>query len=185
MHRHANRRGAAVIARTARNGVITYSIKYVDAAGEQGWERLGTDVEGWTRQKARAVLDDRLSDVRREGLTRPSSTTVADVARDWIATYPAAKGLKHSTRTGYFGIVGNYVIPYLGDLLIADRLGDPLSPATVNRHLNVLSLVVRSARKRKLMRDNPVELVDRPRERRRRWRILMPAEVQRVQTAFA
>ena len=32
---------------------------------------------------------------------------------------------------------------------------------------------------------NPVELVDRPKERRRRWRILTPAEVARVQTAFA
>jgi integrase len=43
---------------------------------------------------------------------------------------------------------------------------------------------VRSARKRGLLRANPVELVDRPKEKRRRWRILDPSEVQRVQTAF-
>jgi integrase len=50
--------------------------------------------------------------------------------------------------------------------------------------LNVLSLIVRSARKRKLLRENPVELVDRPRERRRRWRILSPAEISHVRAAF-
>ena len=31
---------------------------------------------------------------------------------------------------------------------------------------------------------NPVPLVDRPREARRRWRILSPAEVGRVERAF-
>ena len=55
----------------------------------------------------------------------------------------------------------------------------------MNRHLNVLSLIVRAARKQGLLRSNPVELVDRPSEPRRRWRILTPAGVARVQTAFA
>ena len=48
-----------------------------------------------------------------------------------------------------------------------------------------MSLIVRAARKQGLLRANPVELVDRPSEPRRRWRILTPAEVARVQTAFA
>jgi integrase len=46
-------------------------------------------------------------------------------------------------------------------------------------------LIVRAARKQGLLRSNPVELVDRPRETRRRWRILTPAEVARVRAAFA
>jgi hypothetical protein len=45
---------------------------------------------------------------------------------------------------------------------VADGLAEGLAPATINRHLNVVSLIVRSARKRKLLRENPVELVDRP-----------------------
>jgi integrase len=196
MQGHANRRGAAVVARTAKNGTVTFSIKYLDAAGEQTWERLGTDAEGWTRPKARAVLDDRLSDVRREGLRRPSAVTFGDVANEWIGTYPTTKGLKHSTASSYQGIVNGYLIPQLGhlrigdvdvaalDRYVADRLDEGLAPATVNRQLNVLSLIVRAARKRKLLRDNPVELVDRPRERRRRWRILTPGEIARVRVAF-
>jgi integrase len=196
MHRNASRAGAAVVERKAKNGTTTFSIKYRDASGEQAWERLGADREGWTRRKAQAVLNERLTDVHRDGLRRPSPITVADVAREWVATYPTTKGLKHSTTTAYASIVENYVVPFLGDLRIgdldvavldryvADRLAEGRAPATVNRQLNVLSLIVRSARKRKLMRDNPVELVDRPRERRRRWRILSPVEVKRVETAF-
>ena len=185
------------IARTAKSGVTTFSIKFRDADGRQAWERLGTDAEGWTRPKAKAELEARLVDVQREGLRRPAETTVADVAREWLAVYPTTKTLKRSTATSYESIVENYIVPLLGhlridaldvgvlDRYVAERLAEGLAPATVNRQLNVLSLIVRSARKRKLLRENPVELVDRPREPRRRWRILDPAEIARVQTALA
>jgi integrase len=111
--------------------------------------------------------------------------------------YPTTKTLKRSTTSSYTSIVQNYVVPLLGhlrideldvavlDRYVAERLAAGAAPATVNRHLNVLSLIVRSACKRRLLRENPVELVDRPREVRRPWRILTPAEVGRVQTAFA
>jgi integrase len=90
--------------------------------------------------------------------------------------------------------VDNYIVPLLGhlridaldvgvlDRYVAERLADGCAPATVNRQLNVLSLIVRSARKRRLLQDNPVELVDRPREPRQRWRILTTAEIARVKT---
>jgi site-specific recombinase XerD len=71
------------------------------------------------------------------------------------------------------------------DHYVAAQLDDGQSPASVNRHLNVVSLIVRAARKKGLLRSNPVELVDRPKEARRRWRILTPAEVARVRVAFA
>ena len=46
MQRHPSRHGAAVIARKSKSGVVTLSIKYLDAAGEPAWERLGTDADG-------------------------------------------------------------------------------------------------------------------------------------------
>jgi integrase len=198
MHTNANRHGAAVARRTAKNGVTTFSIKYLDAAGEQTWERLGTDREGWTDRKAKSELEQRLVDVAREGLRRPSPITVADLAWQWIETYPTTKTLKKSTREGYKSIVKNHIVPKLGHLRIAeldvavlDRyVAEHLaehgedSAGSVNRHLNVINPIVKMARKRKLLRDNPVELVDRPREPRRKWRILSPAEIARVQTAF-
>jgi site-specific recombinase XerD len=196
-HGKATRHDAAVVARKAKNGRATYSIKFRDAAGDLVWERLGTDAEGWTRTKAKAELEQRLVDVRRDGLRGPTKTTFGDTMTEWLATYPAAKQLKRSTRTSYRTIVDRYLIPHLGhltldrldvgvlDRYVADRLDDGLAPASVNRHLNVVSLVVRMARKQSLLRANPVELVDRPKEPRRRWRILTPAEVTRVRTAFA
>jgi integrase len=196
MQKHPNRRDAAVVTRTAKSGITTFSIKFRDADGRQVWERLGTDAEGWTRPKAKAELEARLVDVQREGLRRPAETTVKDLAEEWVAVYPQTKRLKRSTAQGYRSIVDNHLVPRLGHLRVdqldvaaieryaADLLKDGVAPATVNRHLNVVSLIVRAARKRGLLRSNPVELVDRPAEPRRRWTILGPAEIARVQTAF-
>jgi site-specific recombinase XerD len=192
----ATRNGAHVVKHTAKNGITSFTLRYRDTTGQRVRERLGTDREGWTVGKARNALEQRLVDVRRDGYRRPHGTTFAEVAVVWLATYPTTKGLKRTTRAGYRTIVENYLIPYLGGLLIeqvdvtaldryvADRLKDGLGPGTVNRQLNVISLVVRSARKQGLVRTNPVELVDRPKEPQRKWRILSPDEIARVRVAF-
>ena len=142
------------------------------------------------------MLAERVVDVRREGLRRPAETTVAEFARQWLATYPQTKRLKKSTTDGYTTIVETHLIPRIGTVTVAALdvdtveqyaaacMADGLSAGSVNRHLNLLSLIVRAARRRRLLRDNPVELVDRPREPRKRWRILTPAEVAAVRRAF-
>jgi integrase len=48
---------------------------------------------------------------------------------------------------------------------------------------NLLNLVLKSALKQRLLRTNPVSLVDRPREARRRWTILSPTEIAAVDKA--
>ena len=67
----------------------------------------------------------------------------------------------------------------------ADDATGRADTATCNRCLNLLSLVLNAALKRGLVRVNVVSLVDRPREVRRRWTILGPPEVVRVEQAFA
>jgi integrase len=196
--RNPTRADAAVIARTAKStGHTTFSIRYRDANRALAWERLGTDAEGWTRAAAKAELEARLVDVAREGLVRPGGITFGELAEQWLATYPTSKRLKRSTREGYETIVKRHVTRLLGDLpvsdldvaeldrFVAEQLEAGLSPASVNRQLNVISLIVKSGRKRGLMKANPVELVDRPPEARRRWKILTPAEIKRVRVAFA
>jgi integrase len=54
----------------------------------------------------------------------------------------------------------------------------------VNRCLNVLSLVLKAAVKRRLLIANPVALVHRPKEEQARWRIFTPSEVGAVERAF-
>lgn len=56
---------------------------------------------------------------------------------------------------------------------------------TINRHFHLLNLILSAALRRGLVRINPVRSLDRPREPRRRWRILTPAEVGAVERAFA
>ena len=67
---------------------------------------------------------------------------------------------------------------------VGERRRKGLGPRTLNRHLNLLNLILGAAVKRSLARTNPVSLVDRPREPRRRWRILSPAEVVAVERAL-
>src|SRR5262249_19779875 len=152
---------------------VVWRIKYRDAAGTQVQEVLGRESDGWTRELARAQLEERLVDVRREQLTKPTKTTFADVAREWLRTYPDTKGLKRSTRSGYKTIVERHLVPAFGQLrlatvdtalvqrYVADGLAGRLDvgvlgPRTVSTHLNVLHAIFKSARKRKLIRSNPV-----------------------------
>ena len=150
------------------------------------WERLGTDEQGWTKRKARDVLEQRLVDVRREAYRRPSGTTFGELATEWLETYPAAKGLKRTTRDGYKTIVNRHLLPALGnvtldrldvatlDRYVADRLRDGLGTGSANRHLNVISL--RQGRPQaRPMRRTRLSWSTAKKEPRRRWRILTPA----------
>ena len=113
-----------------------------------------------------------------------------------VDEYPSARGLKRSTRDGYASILDQHLIPAFEQVRLTDltververymssKRREGLAPATLNRHLDVLSLIVKAAMRRGLMRANPIPLVDRPREPRRRWRILTPAEVGAVERAF-
>jgi integrase len=59
-----------------------------------------------------------------------------------------------------------------------------LAPRTRNRHLNLLHALFKAAEAEGLVRSNPVSAVQRPREPRRRWTILSPVEIGRVERAF-
>ena len=108
-----------------------------------------------------------------------------------------ARGLKRSTKQGYQIILDRHLLPALGRLhlseigvekverLVVAMRRSGLDAATTNRALNVLSLVLNAALRRGLVRANVVSLVERPRETRRRWRILSPVEVRRVEAEFA
>jgi integrase len=188
--------GAAVIRREGVRGAVWY-VKFIDGAGRQVKERLGREADGWNERKAKAELDARLTDVRREGLRKPRALTFSVFADEWLASYPDAKGLKRSTRESYETIVERHLKPAFGHLrpeqidagqverYLAGKRREKLQPRTLNRQLNLLNLIMAAAVKRQLVRVNPIGLVDRPREPRRRWTILSPVEVGRVERAFA
>ena len=187
--------GAAVIRYEGARGVV-WRVKYRDADGHQVQETLGREVEGWTKRKAEAELRARLTDVRREGRRKARAVTLASFAREWLDTYPAARGLKRSTTDSYRSIIELHLSPTLGhsklesltvghlEHYLAAKRRKGLAPRTLNRHLNLLHELYVAAIRRGLARTNPVDLVDRPREPRRRWTILSPLEIGRVERAF-
>jgi integrase len=185
----------AVIRYDGARGVV-FRIKYQDADGVQVQETLGREKDGWTRARAKAELRARLTDVEREGLRRQKPVTFASFAEEWIGAYPEAQTLKRSTTGGYRSILNRHLLPAFGLLklaaldvarlerYVAVKRKAKLAPRTINRHLNLLHSLLAAAVKRGLLRSNPVEHVDRPREPRRRWKIATPAEIARIERAF-
>lgn len=117
-------------------------------------------------------------------------------AASWIDEATTPRGLKRSTSRSYRTIIDRHLEPAFGsyelheitveqvERFIVGKRRTGLSAATVNRTLNVLSLVLKATLRRGLVRDNVVSQVDRPRERRRRWCIFTPAEVAAVERVF-
>jgi site-specific recombinase XerD len=187
--------GAAVTVYEGKRG-RTFRVKYRDASGRQVMETLGREADGWTERKAAAELRERLVRVERQRYRRPPPLTFADFTERWIDEHAEARGLKRSTREGYRAIVKRHLLPALGSLklaavdvdalerYVARKKKAGLQPRTINRHLNVLSALSKTALRRGLVATNPVVLVERPREPRRRWTILSPAEVGRIERAF-
>lgn len=180
-----------------RRGVV-FRIRYRDADGARAIETLGAELDGWTATKAEEELRQRLVDVKRDRRRKLKPSTFEDFARGWLETYPAARGLKESSRRSYVTIVEQHLVPVLGPLrleavdleqlesYIAGRRKKGLGPGSINRHLNVLNLLFTAAIKRGALRANanPVPLLERPKEPRRRWTILTPTEIARVAKGF-
>ena len=97
----------------------------------------------------------------------------------WLEQRHAGGHLSDSVRGRYQGIIENHLLPTLGDLLLRDLkpaqiaalqerwltgggANEPLSPATVYKHMNVLSAAMSEALKQGLIARNPVSAVSRP-----------------------
>ncbi len=181
--------GSSVIRYDGKRGTV-WRVKYRDASGKQVMETVGKASEGWTKRKAEAALRGRLTDVQRDGYKRPDVMTFASFAEAWRDEYPVTQGLKRSTTEGYEAIIDTHLVPAFVGVKLADvdvarveryvakKRKEKLGAGTVNRHLNVLSLILKAALRQGLVRLNAVSLVDRPKERlttgeysiRQRWR---------------
>ena len=183
----------SVIRYQGRRGTV-WRIKYRDGAGRQVMETVGAERDGVTEKKAREELADRLSDVRRKGLRRPRALTFSTYAARWFDEGKVRRAWKPQTVSVYRGVL-EHLKAELGpsrldsirprDVAAYTRQAlDGFAPKTVNLHLNVLHDVFKTAKVEELVESNPVDGAERPKVRRRRWRILEPVEVGRVLRAF-
>ena len=193
MQQDPNRHGSAVIRYQGKRGVV-WRIKYRDATGQQVMETVGAERDGVTEKKAEAELRERLVRVERKGYRRPQRLTFATYAETWLEEAQRRRGWKPGSVKTYNNVVG-HMTDELGPMAlgsvrprdVADytrQALDRFAPKTVQLHLNVLFDIFKSAKAEELIESNPAEGAERPKVRRKRWRILQPAEVARVLKAF-
>jgi hypothetical protein len=177
----------------------TWSIKYLDADGRQVKERVGKASEGWTRRKAEAVLRARLTDVEREGYRKPEPLTLAAFSERFEAEHLPGRNLKTSTRIDYELTIRRHLVPVLGSVELVElerrpeliersvtrKLGEGLSPKTVHNHLALLGRMFKVAVRWRLVRSNPVEMIDPPRAADdAEPEVLTEVEIARVLAAY-
>ena len=190
--------GACVIRREGKRGAVFY-VKFRDAAGVQVKQRLGRETDGWNAKKAERELGKRLDVVERERWRKPDGLTFATFAERFVTDYLPGRNLKHSSVVNYTLDVRRHLTRFLGKRTLVDLEADPgildayiaaktaegLSPKTIGNHLTTLSVMFKVAIRWRLVRTNPVALVDRPRVENPEMNVLSEAEIARLLAAYA
>jgi integrase len=186
-------RGAAVVRYAGKRGVV-WRVKFVDADGLQVQETLGPEREGWTRKKAEAELRERLVRVERHNYRRPGPVTFADYAATWFAEGETRRRWKPGTVKSY-GTLRRRLVDTFGPMPLAAirprhiaeyvaAMSTRYGAATVNRDVDLLHAVFKSALREELVDRNPASAAERPKRPPFRPAILEPQEVARVARAF-
>jgi integrase len=186
-------RGACVIPYRGKRGVV-WRIKYADADGKQVMETLGPEREGWNAKRANEELQNRLADVRRIQLRKPTKITFSEYADTWFAEGKTRRRWRHRTVIQYRSIAkrlkeefGPMPLATIRPRHVAAYIGKQTAdfePSTVGRDVDLLHDILKTAKREELVRTNPVEGAERPKMGRRRWRILSATEISRVKNAF-
>jgi integrase len=194
-------RGAAVIPYHGKRGTV-WRIKYVDADGQQVQETVGAERDGITRKQAEAELRERLVRVEKKGYRRPKPLTFSQWSQRWLEEGKRKRAWRPGTLYVYRNVI-RHLDDYFGSTRLASirprdvagyvnhhlsephkPLRRPITAKTIELHLSVLYDVFKSAIREELLDHNPAASVERPKVKRRRWRILEPEEARRVSKAF-
>jgi integrase len=121
-----------VVERKLSGGTVRFALKF-RAHGERVYESLGTDAEGWTRERAQEALKDRLAAVRLGSYVAPRSSvrtadngaepTFHEFASRWFAM--AEPELRESTAEVYKWHLSDHLLPFfqhhrLSDITVAE-----------------------------------------------------------------
>jgi integrase len=184
----------SVIPYHGKRGTV-WRLKFVDASGKQVMQTLGREADGWTEAKARRELRNRLTDVDRDGYRAPEPVTFAAFAQRFEHEYLPGRNLKPSTTVDYELTLRRHLVPFFGprklaaiapahvDAYIALKTRT-LSPKTVTNHLALLGVMLKVAKRWRLVAANVIEDVDRPRLDSPEMNVLTEAEIARLLTAY-
>jgi integrase len=176
---------------SSRRGKI-YSIRYKDGSGRYIRETLGSAAAGWTKAKARKVEQQRLGAVER-GYVHSERVSFPTYAERWAGETSVRRDWRWRTIKAYDRAIERTKVHFPGPvqrveprhvLEFITKHQRKYSPKTVNFDLNVLHAIFDMAQREGIIERNPVDNAPRPKNLRRRWRILKPEEIQRVERAF-
>jgi Phage integrase, N-terminal SAM-like domain len=161
----------SVIEYRGKRGVV-WRIKYPDASGRQVMETLGPERDGWTERKAKAALQDRLSDVRRKAYLKPKALTFRGYVSKWFEQEAAKRRWRPKTVQTYRFVRGRLVEAFgpmkldsIRPRHIAGYVGGMSSThgaSSVRRDVDVLHAIFKSAMAAELVQANPVDGAERP-----------------------
>lgn len=135
----------------------------------------------------------RLNEVKEEiysdELLVPNEMILENYILDFLEKYKM--NLSITTYKVYKRICKKYIIPLLGDIKLCDikpihvqdyvdDLLDLLTPQTIKVHLNVLNLALKRAYRLKLIKENPVQFVEVPKNRKYKNEVYDTEDMQKL-----
>ena len=167
------------MARAKRNGGISqrssgsWEIRYIVGVDEKGKAKRVTETIKGNRRTAEKELRSRLGDVENRRHVDKTKDTVSSLMREFMEGHARIK-CSPRTQAGYQGQISRYIDPFLGDIpyqslsathvekLYGDMAKRGLSNRTIKHLHRLLRQALGWAVKRKLLAENPTDVVDAP-----------------------
>lgn len=171
-----------VIARKRKKGTV-FAIRF-RAHGERHFVTLGTSLDGWTRARAEAELQNTIADVRRGIWRPPVAETPVELAQDWTFHEWATKcladrrpRLKARSIESWEWALSNHLLPHFAAMPLSEitklhvhdyvtakvrerelhLVPRPLSNSSINRTVARLADVLEDALEFDLIASNPAK----------------------------
>ena len=127
------------------------------------------------KRDANKRLNEVKEEIYKEELLLPNEMILQDFLLDFLEKYKM--NLSITTYNCYMRICKKYIIPLLGDIKLCDirpihiqnyvdNLLDLLTPQTIKVHLNILNLALKRAYRLKLIKENVVQFVEVPKNKK-------------------
>ena len=141
------------------------------------------------KRDANMRLNEVKEEIYKEELLLPNEMILQDFLLDFLEKYKM--NLSITTYNCYMRICKKYIIPLLGDIKLCDirpihiqnyvdDLLDLLTPQTIKVHLNILNLALKRAYRLKLIKENVVQFVEVPKNKKYKNEIYNAEDIKKL-----
>ena len=178
----------SVEVRKTRLGDV-YTIRY-RVNGRLVRDTLGLKQDGWNKKTAKQEERKRIVEARLDVRTRHSFLSLANM---WFDETARLRGWKPRTLTAYRRSIARLLhfhgmeVSKIRAKHVSEWIAEQTksySAKTVNFDISVLYAILKYAVDRELIPANPASSAPRPKNGRKKWRILTPEEIQKVDSCF-